>query len=169
MPVRNPILHFKAADDAVAMRKYLQRIRNSIPGSASFDLGPLEDAIAEFDNESIRFDAYTSSLKPTETGDTIREVNQKYLQLERQFCRDDAHLIYEFSAFYSDPPEFPRLYWSLESGDLEEAQIRNPVPTPFSIMLTNLRSGWISSGAGSELPLSSSSCESRCGPKAILD
>ncbi len=118
-----PVLQFQAADYAVAMRKYVRRIRESIPGSASFDLGPLEDAIAEFDNASIRFDAYASSLKPTETGETIRLVNQKYLQLERQFCRDGAHLIYEFSAFYSDPPEFPRLYWSLESGNLEEARV----------------------------------------------
>ncbi|KAK4161184.1 hypothetical protein QBC43DRAFT_303223 [Cladorrhinum sp. PSN259] len=144
-----PVLQFRAADYAVAMRKYVQRLRESIPDSVKhFDLGPLEDAIAEFEKASERFDAYASSiLKPpapaetesettqtqTETqrttttaaaggSPTIRQVNQKYIQLERQFCHNGAHLIYEFSAFYTDPPEFPHLYRSLASGDLEEAR-----------------------------------------------
>jgi N-acetylated-alpha-linked acidic dipeptidase len=119
----SPVLQIKAADYAVAMRKYVKRIRDSISGSASFDLGPLENAIGEFHNTSIIFDAYASSLGSTETGETVRQVNQKYINLERQFCYKAAHLVYEFSAFYTDPPEFPRLYWSLESGDLEEARV----------------------------------------------
>ncbi|KAF2193055.1 Zn-dependent exopeptidase [Zopfia rhizophila CBS 207.26] len=102
--------------------KYVERIKESIPGSASFDLGPLEDAIAEFHNASIILDAYASSLRSTETKDTIQHVNQKYLKLERQFCYKGAHLVYDFSAFYSDPAEFPRIFHSLESGDLKEAQ-----------------------------------------------
>ncbi|KAL7928728.1 hypothetical protein V8C35DRAFT_317384 [Trichoderma chlorosporum] len=118
----SPVLQMQAADYAVAMRKYVQRIKDSIPGSASFDLGPLEDAITSYHNASISLDAYASSLRPTESSETIRQVNQKYMKLERQFCHKGAHLIYEFSAFYSDPPEFPHLYKSLQSGNFEEAR-----------------------------------------------
>ena len=119
----SPVLQIKAADYGVAMQKYVERIKESIPSSASFDLRPLENAIAEFHNASIILDAYASSLRSTETDETIQQVNQKYLNLERQFCYKGAHLIYEFSAFYSDPPEFPHLFKSLESGDLEEARV----------------------------------------------
>lgn len=123
----SPVLQIKAADYSVAMQKYVERIRESIPSAVSFDLAPLEDAIAEFHNASMILDAYASSLGSTETDISIRDVNQKYLQLERQFCYKGAHLVYEFSAFYSDPPEFPRLFHSLESGDLNEAQVDNPL------------------------------------------
>ncbi|KAH8201489.1 hypothetical protein TruAng_004337 [Truncatella angustata] len=119
----SPVLQIRAAEYAIAMRKYIKRIRDAIPGSASFDLAPLENAIEEYHNASMILDAYASSLEPTETAETIRQVNQKYLNLERQFCYKGAHLVYEFSAFYTDPPEFPRLYWSLELGDLEAAQV----------------------------------------------
>lgn len=167
----SPVLQIKAADYAVAMRKYVKRIKDSIPGSASFDLGPLEDAITSFHNASISLDAYASSLRPTESGETFRQVNQKYMNLERQFCYDDAHLIYEFSAFYTDPPEFPRLYRSLQSGNLEEAQVIM-FPQPFfspTLMLTTSRNGWTSSRPGSEMPLISRSCKSgRPAEQAVL-
>lgn len=96
----SPVLQIKAADYSVAMQKYVERIRESIPSAVSFDLGPLEDAIAESHNASMILDAYASSLGSTETDISIRDVNQKYLQLERQFCYKGAHLVYEFSAFY---------------------------------------------------------------------
>jgi N-acetylated-alpha-linked acidic dipeptidase len=121
----SPVLEIKAADYAVAMRKYVKRIKDSIPSSVSFDLRPLESAIAEFHNASVIFDAYASALGLTKADERIRLVNQKYLNIERQFCYEGAHLVYDFSAFYSDPPEFPRLFHSLESGDLEEAQVSN--------------------------------------------
>ena len=127
----NPVLQIKAAGYAVAMQKYVERIKESIPGSTSFDLGPLEDAIAEFHNASIILDAYASSLRSTETKDAIRHVNQKYLKLERQFCYKGAHLVYDFSAFYLDPAEFPRLFHSLESGDLKEARVSDSFNSPF--------------------------------------
>lgn len=143
----SPVLQIKAAPYPVAMRKYVKRIRDSIPGSASFDLGPLDNAIEELHNASLILDAYASSLGSTETAERIRQVNQKYLNLERQFCYRGQHLVYEFSAFYTDPPEFPRLYWSLESGDLEEAQVSIPLKISFSptVMLTTPRGGGISS------------------------
>ncbi|KAG9230730.1 membrane transporter [Amylocarpus encephaloides] len=118
----SPVLQIKAADYAVAMQKYVERIKEFIPSSAYFDLGPIEDAIAEFHNSSIILDGYASSLRSTETDETIRHVNQKYIKLERQFCYEGAHLVYDFSAFYSDPVEFPRLSHSLESEDLEGAR-----------------------------------------------
>jgi N-acetylated-alpha-linked acidic dipeptidase len=149
-----PILQMEAAEYAVAMRKYVKRIKDSIPGAASFDLGPLEDAIEEYHNASIILDAYASSLKSTESSEAIQQVNQKYLNLERQFCYKNAHLIYEFSAFYTDPPEFPRLYWSLDAGDLEKAQvsISHKPPCP-KLMLTTLRAGWTSFKAESRMLL----------------
>jgi N-acetylated-alpha-linked acidic dipeptidase len=122
----SPVLQIKAADYGLAMQKYVERIRESIPSSAYFDLGPLENAIAEFHNVSITLDAYASSLKPTEPNEIIRQVNQKYLHLERQFCYEGAHLVYEFSAFYTDPPEFPHLFKSLKSGNLKEARVSKP-------------------------------------------
>lgn len=120
-----PVMQIRAADYAVALQNYTERLKNSIPSSVSFDLGPLENAIAVFHNASIILDAYASSLRPTETDKTIRRVNQKYLNLERQFCYEGAHLVYHFSAFYSDPVEFPRLFRSLVSGDFEEARVSN--------------------------------------------
>lgn len=63
----SPVLQIKAADYGVAIQKYVERIKESIPSSASFDLGPLENAIAEFHNASIILDAYASSLRSTET------------------------------------------------------------------------------------------------------
>lgn len=127
----SPVLQIKAANYDVAMQKYVERIKESIPSSASFDLGLLENAIAKFHNTSIILDAYASSLRSTENDETIRHVNQKYLNLERQFCYKGAHLVYELSAFYSDQPEFPHLFKSLESGDLEEARVSNPFNPSF--------------------------------------
>jgi N-acetylated-alpha-linked acidic dipeptidase len=127
----SPVLQIKAADYAVAMQKYVERIKESMPSSVFFDLRPLDNTIAEFHRASRILDAYASSLRSTETDEKIRHVNQKYLNLERQFCYKGAHLVYDFSAFYSDPVEFPRLFQSLESGDLEEARVSNSFDSSF--------------------------------------
>jgi hypothetical protein len=85
-------------------------------------LGFIRDSI---NNEVIILGNVTSSLRLIETKDTIWHVNQKYVKLERQFCYKGTHLVYDFSAFYSDPAEFPCIFHSLESDDLKEAQVRN--------------------------------------------
>ena len=153
----SPVLQIRAADYSDAMKKYVQRIRDSIPIAEFFDLSPLENAIAEYEHVSVALDAYASSLGSTGCARSIREVNQKYIQLERQFCYKSAHVIYDFSAFYSDPPEFPRLYHSLKSGDLKVAQVSNPTITlciikVLTVMVMMFRSGWISSAPESEMP-----------------
>ncbi|KAK6540820.1 hypothetical protein TWF694_008208 [Orbilia ellipsospora] len=121
----SPILPIRAADYSAAMRKYAKNIRESIPGSVSFDIGPLDNAIEEFHNASVTFDAYASSLSSVETDGmhaAIRRINKKYINLERQFCYKQEHLIYDTSSFYLKLPGFPHLLKSILSGNSEEAR-----------------------------------------------
>ncbi|KAF3920994.1 hypothetical protein ABW20_dc0106427 [Dactylellina cionopaga] len=124
----SPILQIRAADYSAAMRKYAKNIRESIPSSASFNIGPLNNAIEEFHNASIAFDAYASSLSSIDSDRmhaAIQRVNKKYINLERQFCYKQEHLIYDTSSFYLKLPGFPHLLKSILSGNFEEARVSN--------------------------------------------
>ncbi|KAF3931660.1 hypothetical protein ABW20_dc0109606 [Dactylellina cionopaga] len=130
----SPVLRIKAADYGVAMRKYVKRIKESVPNPVPLDLGPLENAIEEFHDASMVFDAFSSSLRSIETDgmdETIRRVNKKYIDIERQFCYKNEHLVYEFSPFYLNSPEFPHIFGSVQSGDLEKARVSNSLKVSF--------------------------------------
>lgn len=121
----SPVLKIKAGDYASALKTYIVNTKKRANSRMTIDLEPLENAVERFYDASALLDAYAERLEEelVLVNEEVRKVNQKYIQLERNFCYDDEHLVYKTSPFYQNPPEFPRLIRGLERGNLTEALV----------------------------------------------
>lgn len=119
----SPVLKIAASDYAVAMKSYVENTKKLIPSGMTLDLGQLVWAVERFYDASIALDAYAGRLEEDEVpaNGKVSSVNQKYIQLERHFCYNGEHLVYEPSTYYQNEAELPRLVRGLESRNLTEA------------------------------------------------
>ncbi|GKZ38242.1 hypothetical protein AbraIFM66950_010271 [Aspergillus brasiliensis] len=146
--VETPVVAFNATDYALGLEGYLDKIKpaaKQLPGGVSFDFGPLDTAIAEFQAVAAKFDAYAADLSEQLGDDVpwyhwwkkvrlyfqIRIVNDKYKGIERQFLYQPGldgrswfkHVVFAPGIWtgYSGAT-YPGLVESLEAGDVLNSQ-----------------------------------------------
>ncbi|EAL88086.2 hypothetical protein KXW98_007567 [Aspergillus fumigatus] len=146
--VETPVLAFNATDYAVGLSTYLDQIRpaaEQLPGHSSFNLEPLDKAIARLQKVAAKFDAEAAELtsqldenlpwwlwwKKVRLYFLIRGVNDKYKAFERKFLYQpglDGRNWYKHVVFapgiwtgYAGAT-YPGLVESLDAGDLKNAK-----------------------------------------------
>ncbi|OOF97163.1 hypothetical protein ASPCADRAFT_205965 [Aspergillus carbonarius ITEM 5010] len=146
--VETPVLAFNATDYAFGLEGYLDKIKpaaKQLPAGVSFDFGPLDAAISEFQAVAAKFDAYAADLSEQLGEDVpwyhwwkkvklyfqIRVVNDKYKGIERQFLYQPGldgrnwfkHVVFAPGIWtgYAGAT-YPGLVESLEAGDLSNSQ-----------------------------------------------
>lgn len=146
--VETPVLSLNATDYGLGLATYLDKIRpdaKQLPDGASFDFGPLDKAIAEFQEVAVRFDAYAADLasqlgedvpwyhwwKKVKLYFQIRLVNDKYKFLERAFLYAPGldgrswfkHVVFAPGVWtgYAGAT-YPGLVESFDVGDVSNAQ-----------------------------------------------
>jgi N-acetylated-alpha-linked acidic dipeptidase len=140
------ILPILAADYAKSMKDMVKEIRMRATSTSKLDLGPLETAIESFHKACAVHDAYSHSLTPLSSQklpkksvlNQIREVNHKYIMLERFFAdpektsqEGNRNLVLPTGSYYIKRPGFPQLTQLIEQNNWPEARVC--VPNPYYI------------------------------------
>ncbi|TVY83012.1 putative glutamate carboxypeptidase [Lachnellula suecica] len=132
----SPVLKFNATSYALFLKDSVEIATEKLPNSTDFDLGPLEQTVAEFHSACETFDYYAASLEAVwdeaNLSRDTRWVNKRYKLLERQFCYHGAqedrsqseHVVFgdsENTPYYIDGNALPRLLNNIESGNWSNA------------------------------------------------
>lgn len=134
--VESPVHPFNVTEYAVTMRQYISLIEEqadeTLGSRLSFE--PLYNGLSHLHSAAVRFDGFAAELR--ELGSTafdhrVKIVNAKYRMFERQFYnaegngvkQSNKNIIFQDSSYKVNRPGFPGLANSVESRDLDEAEV----------------------------------------------
>lgn len=138
--VDNPVHPFNVTEYAVTLRQYISPIEEQADETFGSELGfdTLHGALSRLHCAAVKFDALAAELR--ESGSTafdheVKIVNAKYRMFERQFYRAEGNgvdqsnknIVFQDSSYKANKPGFAGLANSVESGDLDEAEVSESV------------------------------------------
>ncbi|KAF5857931.1 hypothetical protein ETB97_005121 [Aspergillus alliaceus] len=130
------LLPFLAADYGVSLKEMADELRSKAPSTIDLDFSPLYTALEDFHQGCVAHDAYGQSLVQSSQGlakksvlNDIKEVNRKYITLERFFADPDktlgsraVNLILPGGSYYIHSLGFPQLRDQIGIGNWSGAE-----------------------------------------------
>lgn len=151
--VESPVHPFNVTEYAATLRHYVSLIEEeadeTLGSMLSFET--LNDDLSRLHSVAVKIDMLAAELR--ESGRTafdheVKTVNAKYRMFERQFYNEEGNgtgqskknIVFQDSSYKVDKPGFPGLANSVESGDLDEAEVSESANQKSSV-LTRIRNG----------------------------
>jgi N-acetylated-alpha-linked acidic dipeptidase len=143
------VLPILAADYAALMKNMVEGIRSQVQSPSALNLKALQTVIGKFQQACVAHDAYSHSLvlhssqklEQNSILNQIKDVNRKYITLERFFADPDKaqedhdrHLILPGGSYYVKRPAFPKLNELIAEGNWSYAEVCVIVPRVSSLL-----------------------------------